>query len=401
MAITITQAPLAIQPAANPIIFYISSNNTGQPNFRFIAEVKNSGGTVLAKLKFPIIPSTTTAWIDIHRILENYVTHDFSISTIAGAASTSSWFEYSVSFGEEYGSTPAEYLGLSSSGSLRIWNGSLQALDEFPGFTLAGYVTASATSNGRWLSAFGTSKKIAINQIDFLSYITDNATAPDAIKVVATTSGGTTTSTFSPGTISAGRRVYRFPSGPENLNDIVTLITGTSGSVIPADTISYTIQLSKTGTPYGPTMTYTIDTTSTNYDTIDAFFLNRFGGVESFRFDRLSRIQRKATRATYDKAIIEVSGGVAGYSSSAGSRTPYHTEINKSITMHSNWLTEAENLAVMDLVFSPVVYLYQNGQLRAVTITVTDHEEHRRVNDKMTHLELRAEYAVTDRRQSR
>jgi hypothetical protein len=401
MAITITQSPLAMQPASNPVIFYISSNNTGQPNFRFIAEIKNSGGTVLAKLKFPIIPSTTTAWIDIHRILENYVTHDFSVSTIAGTASANSWFEYSVSFGEEYGSTPTEYLGLSSSGSLRIWNASLQALDEFPAFALNSYITASATSNGRWLSAFGTAKKVALNQIDFLSYITDNATAPDAIKVVATRSGGTTTSTFSPGTISTGRRVYRFPSGPENLNDIVTLISGTPGSVIPADTISYTIQLQKTGTPYGPVMTYTIDTTQTNFDTVDAFFLNRFGGVESFRFDRLNRIQRKATRSTYQKAIIEVSGGVAGFSSSAESLTAYHTEIKKSITVHSNWLTEAESLAVMDLVFSPVVYLYIGGQLRAVTMTVTDHEEHKRVNDKMTHLELRADFAVMDRRQSR
>lgn len=352
-------------------------------------------------MKFPIIPGTTTAWIDIHRILENYVGTDFNINTITGTPSANSWMEYSVSFGEEYGTTPTEYLGLSSSGSLRIWNASLQALDEFPDFTLAGYVTASGGSTGRWLSAFGTSKNIAMDQRDFMSYITDNATAPDAIKVVATRTGGTTTSTFSPGTISAGRRVYRFPSGPENLNNIATLITGTPGSVIPADTISYTIQLSKTGTPYGPIMTYTIDTRCGDFEPVDAFFLNRHGAVESFRFDRLSRIQRKGNKATYQKPIIEVSGGIAGYNASAESRTVYSTEITKSITVYSNWITEQESLAVVDLIYSPTVWLYQGGRLRAVTITVTDHQEHKRINDKITNLELRADYAVTDRRQSK
>lgn len=402
MAITIQQSPGAISPAANPLIFFVSSTNTGQPNFRFIAEIKNSGGSVLAKKKFPIIPGTTKGWIDIHRTLENYVTHDFDISLITGAESSSSWFEYSVSFGEEYGSSPAEYLGLAGSGALRIWNGSLQTIEEFPDFDPADYLFDSAGSSGIWLSAFGSSKRIDLDQRDFLSFMCLNTAGPDQIEIAALSSGGaTTTSRYNFPALGSGRRVYRFPSGPENLNLIASLATGTPGAVIPANTISYTIRLRKSGANFGPAFSYQIRSSCSIYPVVDCFFLNRFGAFESFRFNRRSDIKREISRRQYDKPLIIPGASSAGYLASAGSRTNYHTEISKSIRIFSDWISESESDGLIDLASAPIAYLWSDGNLREVAIDLKEISDYRKVNEKLRSFELSAEYSSKDRRQSR
>jgi len=403
MAITIIQTPLAIQPANNPILFLISSTNTAQANFRFIAEIKNSGGTVLAKLKFPIIPSTIRGWINIQRILESYVTHDFNIDTITGSENSSSWFEYSVSFGEEYGSTPAEYTNLTASGALRIFNASLDQLEEFSAYTTGGYVTATGTSDGRWLSAFGSSKRIGLDQRDFLNYLAINTTGPVSIQVVATlSSGGPTTSRFSPGTLGAGRRSYRIPSGPQNLNLIASLISGTPGAVIPATCTSYTVQLYD-GSAYGPVFTYTIQPETSIYQIYDLYFLNRFGGFESFRLSRRSDISRTIERSTYDQPLVRYSdaGASVGFAETGGSRTIYDTKVSKKVRLVSDWLTPEENEAAVDLLTSPLVYAYLSGELREIVVQETAHSSHRRENDKLKSLEINAIFSVTNRRQSR
>lgn len=402
MAITIIQSPDAITPAYNPVLFLISSTNTAQPNFRFIAEVKNSGGTVLAKLKIPIIPGTIKGWVDIHRILESYVTHDFDIGLITAAEQTNSWMEYSVSFGEEYGSTITEHLGLTASGALRIWNASLKQIEEMADYAPATFVTAASGSDGKWLSAFGTSKRVRIDQKDFLSYIAISTTGPTSIQVAALRSGGSTvTSRFSPGTLGGGRRVYRVPSGPVNLNQIASLITGTPGAVIPSDTVSYTVKLYDGAATYGPTMTYTIQANETIHASVDFFFLNRFGAFESFRFDNRSENAQSIERATYDKPLTQYDGTNVGWDTTSGSKVQYNTALVRTFKAFSNWVTPEENEAILDLLSSPVVYSYIAGALRQITITTNNWLEHKRVNDKQRFIELTAQYNTGDRRQSR
>lgn len=400
MAITIIQTPLAIQPAYNPVLFLISSTNTAQANFRFIAEIKNTGGTVLAKLKFPIIPSTIKGWVDVHRILENYLTYDFDVNSILGEEAESSWFEYSVAFGEEYGTTPTEYLNLTSSGALRIFNGALQSVEEFPAYTLAGYVTATGTSEGKWLSAFGSGKRVFINQKDFLHYIALNTTGPASIQVVATlASGGPTTSRFSPGTLGAGRRTYKIPSGPINLNQIAALISGTPGAVIPANTVSYTIQLYD-GTAYGPIFTYTIQTNLSIHEDVDVFFMNRLGGFESFRMNMRSEDSKEVQRSSFDKQLVQYDGTNVTYAATSGSKTVYNTDISRSLRLNSDWVTPTENDALFDLISSPIVYTYIGTTLRRINIINSAWLEHKRENDKQKQLEITAQYATMDRRQA-
>ncbi len=407
MALTIIQSPPDIAPAGNPIIFLLNTTNSAQPNFRFIAEIKNSGGAVLAKRKFPLLPGTTKGWIDIHNLLQSYVSHDFSIDLAASAESSSSVFQYSVSFGEEYGTTITEYLNLAASGSLKVWNASLQEADEAYGFNLDHWKIVDPVSpSARWLSVFGSSKRIALDQRDFLSFLTNGtgSLAPTAIKVTAVASGGGTTSSMFSVSASSGHRMLRIPSGPANLNLISSLISGTPGAIIPADTARYYIQARKqaTNTDFGPIFEYQVKDPLSVYDPWDIFFLNRFGALEGFRMEARSDISRKIERKVYEKPLLEFDGSLSvGFSPSSGSITPYSTEISSSLSLNSGWLTESENEALLDLVSSPLVYSYQSGKLREIAIQTADHRVYKKVNDKLAQLQLSASFAIKDRRQTR
>ena len=79
MAITINTEPNDISPVYSDISYVVTSTNYAQANFKFIAVVKNAAGTTIAKLKARIFHGTTDKGVfNISRILQNYVTYDFT-----------------------------------------------------------------------------------------------------------------------------------------------------------------------------------------------------------------------------------------------------------------------------------------------------------------------------------
>ena len=67
-------------PAYNECVFVYSSTNSGQTNFRYKIEVRQTiAGSVIAT--FNVFPDADGyGIIDIHRILESYVTQNISVS---------------------------------------------------------------------------------------------------------------------------------------------------------------------------------------------------------------------------------------------------------------------------------------------------------------------------------
>ena len=101
MAITINREPADVAPVYSDISYVVTSTNYAQPNFKFIAVVKNAAGTILAKLKAPIFHGTTDkAVFNLSRILQNYVTYDFTQTLTTIEKCTNSYLAYSVEFGE-------------------------------------------------------------------------------------------------------------------------------------------------------------------------------------------------------------------------------------------------------------------------------------------------------------
>ena len=101
MAQTIIANPQKFTPAFNPIKFIVNSTNKNNTGFRYIYQVYN-GATLLGS--FRIVPTFTTGYgeLELSKFLSSYVSWDFDPTITTDTPAVNSFFNYSVSVGEEY-----------------------------------------------------------------------------------------------------------------------------------------------------------------------------------------------------------------------------------------------------------------------------------------------------------
>ena len=127
MAITINQEPQAFTPAYNENWFVATTTNQAQHNFKFVVDIVFLGDvTYTRRIKRNIYPgSTNKLVIDVHRIIENYLTRDIDLATDEVTPNANSWKGYIIRVGEEYGTTPTVYPNLAQSNIILAWNAAL------------------------------------------------------------------------------------------------------------------------------------------------------------------------------------------------------------------------------------------------------------------------------------
>jgi hypothetical protein len=145
------------------------------------------------------------------------------------------------------------------------------------------------------------------------------------------------------------------------------------------------------------TFTIYIKDECSKYDTNDIYFLNRYGAVESFRFDRVRRDKFNVARKQYKSTPYTLSGSSYTYGSDAKSKSNYDTEANQIITLNSNWITEEESTWLKELVMSPYVWLLDGGVLKSVNVLNSDYESKKTINDKVFNLTIDVELSFTDK----
>lgn len=165
---------------------------------------------------------------------------------------------------------------------------------------------------------------------------------------------------------------------------------------IPSGVDGYTINpISSGGSSVGSVYNIAIDDRCSKFESIDLFFLNRLGGVESFRFNLLHRKTHTIERKTFRKNPYTLNVNTYNYSKSSHALTNYHNEDKISYVLNSNYLTEEEAEWLTELVNSPLVWIY-DGELKAVTVKNTEYEERLHVNDKVFNLNLEVEVSLYD-----
>ena len=381
-ALTVNHQNGNYQPAYNDNIYVVTdaSGYSSNYNYKFIADIKTSGGALITRLKFPIhYQSSTQGVVNIARVLEDYVTHDWNYNDTAASGCTNSFYDYKVDFGYEYstGTTSpiVQTTGVTSVTGTTVWNGYINPID-WVNYDLTDYLMASG-STAQFLTN-NNAKRIHRNQKDWLYLLNDGTI--NTISVSFSPSGSVNIS-------CPTNKVIRIPIG-----------SNISGG-IPSGTTSYTITPKNSGgSAIGSVYTITIDDRCSKYNTTDLFFLNRLGGVESFRFDMIRRDAIDIIRKSYKSNPYALSGGVYSYGIDSHSKSNYYTEANERITLNSNNITEAEAIWLKELVMSPRVWLY-DGTLKAVNITTSQYEERKHINDKVFNLQLEIETSIPDKSQ--
>jgi hypothetical protein len=398
MAITINTEPNDIAPVYSDISYVVTSTNYAQSNFKFVAVVKNAAGTIIAKLKAPIFHGTTDKGVfNISRILQNYVTYDFTQSLASISKCTNSYLAYSVEFGEEYGGT--EYLNLTSDTGKYVWNG---LFNLYGTETTASYQISFPSTTPKFLTRVRT-RRVSLAQTDYLYFLRGAVGANAEIQVKAYNGAGSliATSQIKNNFTDAGEKsefLLRCPAGPDNLNDITAgnLTTGTAGNVIPASTSYYTMQAIDSGSQLGSEL-YRFDVVEecSKYTPQYLYFLNPLGGFETVRCSMASKDKYNVSRKQFKRNNYTLSGNTYAYDTTKHGITNYAVEKTKEITLNTNWLTETEFEWLQDLIASPVVFL---GNI-PVNIVETSYEVFDYV-DGPNNLKITVQYTEPERLQN-
>lgn len=398
MAITINTEPNDISPVYSDISYVVTSTNYAQSNFKFVAVVKNASNVVIAKLKAPIFHGTTDKGVfNLSRILQNYVTYDFTQSLASISKCTNSYLAYSVEFGEEYGGT--EYLNLTSDTGKYVWNG---LFNLYGSETTASYQISYPSTSPKFLTRVRT-RRVTLAQTDYLYFIRGAVGASTEIQVKAYNGAGSliATSQIKNNFTDAGEKsefLLRCPAGPDNLNDITAgnLTSGTAGNVIPASTSYYTMQAIDNGSQLG-SEAYRFDVVEecSKYAPQYLYFLNPLGGFETVRCSMASKDKYNITRKQFKRNNYTLSGNIYAYDTSKHGITNYAVEKTKEVTLNTNWLNETEFEWIQDLIASPVVFL---GGI-PVNITDTSYEVFDDI-DGPNNLKITVQYTEPERLQN-
>jgi hypothetical protein len=388
VAITIENEPGDITPVYSDITYTLSSTNSGQTNFKFVAVVKNAAGTILAKLKAPVYTGTNYGVFNLSRILQNYVTFDFNQATTIPAKCTNSFLAYSVEFGEEYGGS--EYLNLTSDTGKYCWNG---LFSKWESEAVSDYEIAIPSSR-KFLTTV-RSRRVTRAQYDYLYFLRGAATGVDEVEVKAYNAAGVATTSVIDQTFNTTAKdeyLLRMAAGVVNLNQIsaASLISGTAGSVVPVGTVYYTIQLKQSigNDPCSEAYRFDVIEECSKYTPRVLYFLNRLGGFETLRCSMLNRDTFEVQRKQLKRNTYEFTGTVYGRDTSAHGIANYSTTKTRKVILNTDFLNATEWQWVDDLLSSPIVYL--DGTI-PVNITNTSMEVFD-LNDGPQQLRIEVEY---------
>ena len=106
MALTITGlADSGFYPANNDMFYTLSSTNTAQANFRYIADIYINGASTYNRIEVVAHPTYSSGVVDISGIVQSYLTSNAEDNTTTFKQCDNHICSYVVQFGEQYGAS--------------------------------------------------------------------------------------------------------------------------------------------------------------------------------------------------------------------------------------------------------------------------------------------------------
>ena len=388
MSITIIATPSAFMAAYNQVPYTVSSNLTAQPNFNFIVDVNETSGTnnPLARLKYPVQPSSAQLTFDVGNVLQNYVSYDFNNVTGVFGTNTNSRLKYFVQFRELYDVSGIPTLsGVLASNpvtpSASSYNFAGNGIFDFEDYTSTAYNNLNVSGFGYLLNA-GSTERIESNQEKFLYWFDPNT----AVKFIQYT--GATGNVVTAVTLTAKEHLFSIKAG-KYAQDVLI-----AGGISIIDT--YKVELLGAASNVLASRTFNLNTECSQYPTVRLHWMNKLGGFDTFNFNKNTINAMDIERKQF-KAPLPI-----GYSKQDRLKTNYNTTINDKISINSDWISEAESTLLEELATSPVIYLERSAtEFIAVNITNTSYEIKTFLTDrKMFNVTFDIEYTYSRYRQS-
>lgn len=367
--ITLNSNPGSYYSAHGDLIFVVSSDNSDETDFKYIADIYVNGD-LQVRLKRVPNPGTEFGVFNIGDIVRNYILTKLNPTANALRAQELSAGEFyvdvQVKFGEEYGGTL--YTNVLTDSSRRYYN-------HYNGQMIGGQTILPNYSNK---VASNRPYSVDIDFADdfvFIPYFPLNSN-PIAVKVTKD-NGANVTFNVTP---TSGLYLQILNVSPAVVNSL-------SPGFITGSTLYYTVQ-------FGTTSVYKFNIEcSGRYETVRLHFLNKLGGFESKNFNKISRKNISIEKQGYSVLpyLIDGAGAVSYYTANKvyNDIAPiYFSSYNEQMVLNSDFISDDEYTWLQELLVSPRVYIEQNGYFIPVDITERTYEVRKQVNDKLTNITI-------------
>lgn len=426
--VTVSQTPSAYTPAYNPQWFKATSNQTAQPNFVYTVVLTDliSGGTVTKNIDADPLGYCV---FDAGSFAEQYITQVNPSGLYGWQTNTGAVRKIRVNIGETYGSTPAYYAG--SNNDYIVWNGAFDFL-EMQNFNYLNHVythsnniqliTNNKNPDYTWNPSaspeyYSNDETVTASRSSYLYFLSTPSNAPERIRVVGFDENGNQMGSTLIGNINASGTtnyydLYQFIDvGYDGLANmpVAQILSGTSP--IPVSTYDYWIVYDESTwlpQPGGPADPYVYPLRRYNkvcepkYDIYTVHYLAPEGSFETQPCVKLSLKKANVTKTSYSKLPYGYSGtGNVTYTYGARIENVQSSSIKESITVNTDWLTEAEVTQLKDAISSPVVFVDKGdtGGYVAMKIVNGSYEERKKFNEPMLSVSFDLEYTHTNIRQ--
>lgn len=175
-----------------------------------------------------------------------------------------------------------------------------------------------------------------------------------------------------------------------------TVVSGTVGH-IKSDTVYYDVWYTNSaGTQHSLKYRFYIDRRCAIEDYY-VLFLDRLGTMSSFAFQLRAYERGNITRDSYNQRIEgSVSSSKWTYSNEEYGMKTYKVDVEKTLELNTNWMTEGMAEYFEQLLTSPVTYFYDGREYLPCTITDSSFEVETQRNKKLIRKTITIKYANQD-----
>jgi len=371
MAITIIEQPQSHTPIYNDQVFVLQGPLFAPPKYIIgldVSLVIEGGSEIyLGRLKSPTVISYQLpragfySYFNLKELIKQSIFFGTKSNFEAGDIS----HLIKVIPGEEYAASAsgvATYYPSSANIQYVGFNAALR-LNEFRQFVPTDLINtgtiAASTGIGQYImSSYTEAKNILRSTINELTFLCNGGTNTRAI--VTYYNGATLLSTQTVAVTTA------------NKTDL-TVNGSYNALAVPTNATRYTIALERisNGNDLSPTYSYNLVEACSKYPTLNVYFQNKWGGYDSFIFNKKSTKRDSINRKTYQKQDRYINT----YNSYDPAIRTYDSEIKTRHTLSTDWVTEEEMTWLSELVESNnVQFSYDSefilGVKAEITITI-------------------------------
>src|SRR3990167_6271577 len=386
MAITIQQQPQKYSPAYNPIEFVLTSGNSGAAGFKYVV-VLNIAGEDPQTFYLQPAPIGGHGYIDIHRIIENYLSYDFKIDNSAHFfANSKSYKKYSLSFDEITTADQSLPNFPINSGDYYAFNASLSYFENIL-YDQNDFILNGVTK--RFLTNAPLIQRIERDQKFWIYYLRDVIDVADNMFIEYYDISGAlvTTNYFNifP-VIPISEHFIRFNLLPGDFPaPYYKIVTYTKNAAL--DTIT------------NEKRTFIIDDRCKNHEVIKIHFLNKLGGFDFFNFIRASKNSLSIDRGGYKSIPGTITAGGSIHSEKDRGNVDTNVNYSERVSVNSDWINEEESKWLQELITSPVIFQEKDNKLFAINTQTLNYEFKKTKTDRIFNLKFEFEYSITNSRQ--